>query len=1074
MNMAFYLQVLFILTVATALAGWCGWGLARLALPAALRSYGGLLAPLLGYALAIVVGYWFVWTISGLLPALVVLLVGTGALNVLAWRRGGPPRIAGMLRAEWPLLLLLLVTLLVGIAPLLHYGHPGIIGAGWDIETALPTARYLERGPIAAIAEAPPNPLRDLVRDPPRIGKTLGFAIWQGFIDLLTRVEAILTFVPLLAWLRALGVLAVYVLLRATFGLRRWPALLGGVWTSAGSLLLWVSYFNFEKQMAAWPLIPLGLLLGVAAIGDRGSGIGDRGSGVEDDSWQSAARSRPFTACRSLSSIFYLLPSILAVLAAAVAVTAQVIAYYPALTLWVPLAAGLAAAVVVERVLIPQPALPSQEGGGGGVRRLLGAMLALGLVTALLSAPALLDYWHGFSYRYSEQLTTLGVFRYIPFTDIVGLTPYLHSLPDTPPASPGALAALVALSGLALIGLLLPTDHGRPTTDDRRLGDRGWRIDDGHPRSSILDPPSSRLRWLGLALGALAYLAWLHWWQQYPYAYMKGAAYAGFVFVGLAAAGWQALAARIPIRARLPAAIVPLLLLVPMAASQARIVAMHWEKPGLYPDDFPALLELRQRAPVGSTVTLADDMRTEGVISGLAAYALDQATVWGHVQTGYTSSTNGEPDAIGEYALLPVDEDPAPWGYGDPVWRGGSYALYRRPVGILAHLRREDLLAPGASLALALGDTHLAVGQATLPGGPSRRLELLVATLRDSSLSLDGRTFAIPAGGAWVHVGAIPTGRVIELRNAGAAPLLLRSATLAEAGGADGDGVTPLRAALVASARAETAAQTITTTLEALLPDGGPVTLALDIWDSGRGLHYGWYGVELGTGARPQTATLRLDLASGAAQAFGGDGAPLPLGAQFAGLREGDYSARLQISAGAALLASPGTLFEFHVGGDGMISALSAQALPLLTTTTDRPPHPLDIRAGDDLRLQGYAIDRASARPGETLLLTLWWQALGAPGDERSVLVHVLDQDGAKVAQADGAPARGGRPTSGWRAGDIVIDTHAVALPADLPPGQYTLAFGMYRWPSLDRLALRDGATRLADDVVRVEITVTR
>src|SRR5919206_108408 len=151
MQLAFYLQLVFILVAATALACWCGWGLARLALPAALRPYRALLAPLLGFALAMVVGYWFVWTVSGLGPALLALLLATGVLNVLAW-------------------------------------------------------------------------------------------------------------------LRALGVLAVYVLLRATLGLRRGPALLGTALTSAGALLLWIDYFNFEKQMAAWPLIPLGLLLGVAAV----------------------------------------------------------------------------------------------------------------------------------------------------------------------------------------------------------------------------------------------------------------------------------------------------------------------------------------------------------------------------------------------------------------------------------------------------------------------------------------------------------------------------------------------------------------------------------------------------------------------------------------------------------------------------------------------------------------------------------------------------------------------------------------------------------------------------------------
>src|SRR5262245_5501639 len=140
----FYLQLLLILGGATALACWCGWGLARLTLPMALQPYRALLTPLLGYALAIVVGYWFGWTVSGLAPALVALLLATGVLNALAWRRGGPPRL-GAMREHAPILLVTLATLLVSIAPLLHYGHPAVIGGGWDIETALPTARYLER-----------------------------------------------------------------------------------------------------------------------------------------------------------------------------------------------------------------------------------------------------------------------------------------------------------------------------------------------------------------------------------------------------------------------------------------------------------------------------------------------------------------------------------------------------------------------------------------------------------------------------------------------------------------------------------------------------------------------------------------------------------------------------------------------------------------------------------------------------------------------------------------------------------------------------------------------------------------
>src|SRR4029453_160805 len=115
----------------------------------------------------------------------------------------------------------------------------------------------------------------------------------------------------------------------------------------------------------------------------------------------------------------------------------------------------------------------SAEGGLLGVRaipRLLLATMVLAALTALFAAPAILDYWHGFAYRYNEQLTTLGVFFYIPATDILGLTPYLHGQPEAPPISPWALAGLAAFGVLALAALLPTTDDRRPTTDDYAPG----------------------------------------------------------------------------------------------------------------------------------------------------------------------------------------------------------------------------------------------------------------------------------------------------------------------------------------------------------------------------------------------------------------------------------------------------------------------------------------------------------------------------------------------------------------------------------------------------------------------------
>jgi hypothetical protein len=266
-------QITLIVACALALCIYAGWGACALGLPPALRRFGGLLVPLVGYALAIWLGYMGVSTILNLRWSLALLLAVATLLNALAWRKGARPWLAGVnsqfsiLNSQFlSLLALLAVTLLVGVLPLLHYGYLTAIGQGWDTESYLPMAQHLIDHPLARIPEAPINPLRDLVSDPPRIGVTLGFSVFQGMAMLLSRQSALATFAPLLALLRALGVLAIYIWLRATMGLSRGAGLLGAAGASAGALLLWISYFNFGMQMAAWPLLALGLTIGLAAV----------------------------------------------------------------------------------------------------------------------------------------------------------------------------------------------------------------------------------------------------------------------------------------------------------------------------------------------------------------------------------------------------------------------------------------------------------------------------------------------------------------------------------------------------------------------------------------------------------------------------------------------------------------------------------------------------------------------------------------------------------------------------------------------------------------------------------------
>ncbi len=997
--------------MATALAAWCGWGIARLALPESLQRWVGLLAPLLGYCLVLVVGYWIVRDWVGLWGVLLVVLLLGGIFNLLAWQRTGPPRIQPR-REQLPVLILLVVTLLVGVAPLISYGYPAIIGGNWDVENYLPTARYLERAPVSAIATAPPNPLRDLNAFPPSKGLTLGFSIWQGSVDLLTGSEAITTFAIILAWLRMMGVGAVYILFRSIMGLTRGYALLGAAFVSAGALLLWVELFNFGMQMSAWPLIPLGLVVGIAAAQD--------------------------TSNRGVRSAHKALP----VLAGAgLAISALPVAYYPALTLFGPLAVGLGLAVLVRSNRRAQ---------------LLASAVVMALFAIVFAIPTIGAYFEGFSFRYGEKLTTLGLFRYVPLTDFVGFTPFDLRAPKDVSVPVEGWLGLLALASLMVADLAL-----------------GKRRD----------------RWIGLVLGAAAYMAWLRWGQEYPYAYMKGGAYAAFPFLGLAAAGLQALGVKRETRNVKRdyrslvtghwSLVVGVALLVFMGIAQNDMLSGFLGRPRLYTAQMPDLLSLRQQIPAGIKVTYTSDPRIDTVTNGLAAYMLDHTTMLGSAQTGYSAPwSNGDPDDIGDFGLLSFQEDPSLLGFSPEgrIWQGGSFVLYRKPDDVKAHLPLNRTLNQGEIMELSLGQDDLSEAPAALPGGQKRQVQLSLASFTGGSVLVDGGiSFSIPPGGSTLVTPVLGTPHKLTLRNDGRTPLTISAATLREPGQHQIGAVIPQPMTVLAHARSSVQGQAVATSIDTLAPNIGPVALEVDIWDTPRGLHYGSYGVEQPRVDAQRSFTLTLDLPSGRMTSADDKGAALPLGATFEGLKPGDYAARLNIKAGTRLLATSGDLFTFSVSEGGAITNVSSKEAPTLATSADRPLTPLaDTRVGEDVKLLGYALGDKEVEPGNLMSITLWWEVMSDGLDERSVLLHLRDAKGEKKAQGDGPPANGGRPTSTWRKGEVIIDHHTIEVPPDTPEGSYNLAVGMYRFPSLEQLPISQGDKALESNVLLVSVEVKR
>jgi hypothetical protein len=120
---------------------------------------------------------------------------------------------------------------------------------------------------------------------------------------------------------------------------------------------------------------------------------------------------------------------------------------------------------------------------------------------------------------------------------------------------------------------------------------------------------------------------------------------------------------------------------------------------------------------------------------------------------------------------------------------------------------------------------------------------------------------------------------------------------------------------------------------------------------------------------------------------------------------------------------------------------------------------PVNADLGGLISLLGFEMAE-SVSPGTDLNVTLYWEAQQPPDEDYIVFVHLLDAAGEIVASHDGSPVDGRYATSAWYPGDIVKDVHHLALDPFVPPGEYQLQVGMYSWPDLERLPVRDSLGR--------------
>lgn len=103
-----------------------------------------------------------------------------------------------------------------------------------------------------------------------------------------------------------------------------------------------------------------------------------------------------------------------------------------------------------------------------------------------------------------------------------------------------------------------------------------------------------------------------------------------------------------------------------------------------------------------------------------------------------------------------------------------------------------------------------------------------------------------------------------------------------------------------------------------------------------------------------------------------------------------------------------------------------------------------------------------TAQSGRLLSFSLDWLVTGDVGESYTTFAHVFNTQGERVAQGDAPPRLA---TRWWRTGDVIRgDLYTMEMPPALPPGAYTLKFGLYRAGDGARMPAFDAQGRPVDD----------
>jgi uncharacterized membrane protein len=101
-------------------------------------------------------------------------------------------------------------------------------------------------------------------------------------------------------------------------------------------------------------------------------------------------------------------------------------------------------------------------------------------------------------------------------------------------------------------------------------------------------------------------------------------------------------------------------------------------------------------------------------------------------------------------------------------------------------------------------------------------------------------------------------------------------------------------------------------------------------------------------------------------------------------------------------------------------------------------PVPTGLPLAEGLTLYGHNPIPGSSTAGQTLDVTVFWQAIGAMSGDYDVRFDLVAEGQATPAESwTRSPLQGRYPTTLWPPGSVLADWHPLPLPASLPTGNY-------------------------------------